>query len=733
MSKTTTADTIPVPTIKCKTVIENGSPMNMYITEPSVFETCWRNPIEKAFKDNEYTMMSNENSDAGRNDDQLKCTFDTLENIPRQNHQDHSIIHIPTKEGYKPSNVIFKVLYDSIPFKKQDVSGTLKKPGFNELLQKILRIPFVSYIYVSDEKFTPFKNEKMRYAGLFWYAFYLYDPDTKTSEWFLIEPFTKYFTEAFKTILRVCRNAFNNYNVNHLKIEKPVYNPYITEDRTGTIFFESEEYSDTGYLPLFPTVPRKIDVEKVATTKKDIASKRQESIDQIMSNTNSAPKSITPQKSKKSSKTKDTMIKNEEQDTFASSMRIDKIKDMFKRAKKEEDEEEKTAEDIESSSEDSVLNSDDKEFINDSNESESDYENNSDESEFDSSESESEEEEKIHRNTQLKKCVNADDNINNNDTKIYSKGLIPAILNPDAFKIDKNVIIPHMESLFTVDVHTCDEIKKKFSRIMSENEKRFLQQCRDGYTKKEGDYKLKPPPIYGKDNELDLETKLTTLTEGTEEYTILSRHIQRFIALLQHFARFPFLKHGMDYAELDIEALVSNFSDTTTRLKNAEATNTTLNSELLKYQHQNNTLKKEVEELNTQIDDLTQEKENLEDEIGKQKSIVDDLRQKIKTMESLVHKSEPKTKPLSETVKTEIPKQKSSVSTSLNKPQEQKQTRLGPPTNEIIMTLENPKKRPVVYDIKSDTNNKIAKTNHKTTPVSNHQSLVDPEDMDGFI
>ncbi len=167
-----------IPEIKLIPItLKNGD--IIYESHPSIFENYWQNGITEAYEHDNYTMMSDvpENAET-RNETQMKYTFDSLKDIPRQTNQIFKDIYIPIdKNKFDKRSLNFHVLYDCIPFKKS-LREILLSGSYKQVLQALLRMPFVAYIYINDDNFKPFhEDDKYTYSDKFWYAFCLYNDE----------------------------------------------------------------------------------------------------------------------------------------------------------------------------------------------------------------------------------------------------------------------------------------------------------------------------------------------------------------------------------------------------------------------------------------------------------------------------------------------------------------------------------------------------------------------------
>ena len=737
--KKNTTEFIPEIKLIPKT-LKNGD--IIYESDPSIFENYWQNGITEAYEHDNYTMMSDvpENAET-RNETQMKYTFDSLKDIPRQTNQIFNDIYIPNdKNKFDKRSLNFHVLYDCIPFKKS-LHEILLSGSYKQVLQALLRMPFVAYIYIVDANFKPFhEDDKYTYSDKFWYAFCLYDDISKQFDWFLIEPFTLYFKEAFRPVFFACKQAFSNMDrVN--KATTPNYSVHITEGRTKQMFFESTYVPDAG-LPLISTVPKNIPKVTDGGTPKskkktDVVSNRQSSIDKIMKNTAKQRHKSNTATTTTSNRKKNSIEKIDSDSEYDSDV-DETTKKSFAKSKREELIEEIDAEDLNSDSEEEEEEEESSSSSGSSEDDEDEEEEHSEDSEYE--EEEDDEDEVVEevpsvrkRSSSSSKKVESTDLLTNN-INAYTNLLIYG--NPDSneFNINTSIPVPMSDIKVLEPLYSEDDVRKMFARNIDPNENRFLEQCRNGYNKQKDIYAKKLPDIYGVANELDITTKPSSLPQ--DEANILGMQRQRFVVILDHFARFGFLKSGLDNAELDIDAMISKFIEVNSananlmsRITQAEANNTIISRKNLEneslintIQDANEKLDSEVIEINTQLVEANKTIEVQDETINTQKADIEQLKRKIVTLESIIKKTEPAstTTQKKPTVLEPPTPKKEDVTTN---------TKMTIPSNktQVTMTLSNPKPSNKVLDKRplEEHQQQQSSSNTPTPPKQKVQKVVE--------
>lgn len=651
--------TVPVITSKILTD-ENQNENTVYTSEPDIFIEYWKKPIDKVFETNEYPEKSLEHQYQKTN------TFDSLNDIPRQDRTNHEGIYIPSKNGdCKHVDVEFFVISHGVPFKySEELQWLITGSKSKEYLTHLMHLVFCSIIYIPEVEGNPNAHipEKSLYEKTDFiptclkYAISLYDKEEGKFTWVLLQLGSVYLRNTLGPILDIVRTAFEKYDADHKTKEKAIYNAHKFEPRTLRLMCQPPTLEDP--MPLFcwnfnfkPQL--------------DIKSKREDSINKVL---NKKPKSPPSAPSSSSSSKKRSTEKQE----------MEQIKKVFREEKKKErqaekesipcesdDEDEESESECESDSEGSSSSeTEDKKFVTTS-DSESDYtEDEESASEESESESSSDEEETgcttiattkpRRKETKTKKDVPQSSNvgISSTDLKAYSNMLLEEQPNPDQFDI-KPVSLPQTLCMVTTSqIHTPQEIRDSFKIEPDENEKSFLVI----YRKKYEEWKSKRasvPPLYD-------DYKFDELSE-------LDRN--RLFGFLLHMETFPSIREAVNNTELDVNKLINEYisientvCDLSKRIENSEENNIELNTKIV--------------EMGKELESKTQECYELQESNRNLLSTIDSLNGELRIQTNLAKKISTTSTKTPDITKEVPPTQKNPPSTTLTlkNPIERKQS-----------------------------------------------------------
>lgn len=644
---------VPVITSKILTD-ENQNENTVYTSEPDIFIEYWKKPIDKVFETNEYPEKSLEHQYQKTN------TFDSLNDIQRQDRTNHKGIYIPSKNGdCKHVDVEFVVISHGVPFKySEELQWLITGSKSKEYLTHLMHLIYCSIIYIPEVEGNPNAHipEKSLYEKTDFiptclkYAISLYDKEEDKFTWVLLQLGSVYLRNTLGPILDIVRTAFEKYDVDHKTKEKAIYNAHKFEPRTLRLMCQPPTLEDP--MPLFCW-------NFNFKPQSDIKSKREDSINKVL---NKKPKSppVAPSTPSSSSSKKRSTEKQE----------MEQIKKVFREEKKkerqaekesipcesdDEDEEEGSESESDSDSEGSSSSeTEDKKFVTTS-DSESDYtEDEESASESDSDPESSSDEEETgcttiattkprRKETKTKKDVPQSSNvgISSTDLKAYSNMLLEEQPNPDQFDI-KPVSLPQTLCMVTTSqVHTPQEIRDSFKIEPDENEKSFLVI----YRKKYEEWKSKRasvPPLYD-------DYKFDELSE-------LDRN--RLFGFLLHMETFPSIREAVNNTELDVNKLINEYisientvCDLSKRIENSEENNIELNTKIV--------------EIGKELDSKTQECYELQESNRNLLSTIDSLNGELRIQTNLAKKISSTSSKTPDIIKEVPPTQKNPPSTTL--------------------------------------------------------------------